>query len=107
MVILKQDSPTVLEEIRVNAQWLSDLDHAMARACVPASRREGCKAALLGFLMRFQGRAANLEDPEMTAYISEQAEAGLGARTLLDLLEALTFFFESVLPRHELALRAG
>lgn len=107
MVIFSQDTSTTFEAIRRSTEWMGEMETVMRRAGVPAARRDGCKAMLLAFLTRCHAVPEGMREQELRDYIREQAEAGLGARALLDLLEALTFFFESVLARPDLAGSAG
>lgn len=106
MVIMTQDS-TATVELRINARWMEQLETAMQRAGVPAARREGAQAALGAFLLRCRALPGALGEREIRAYVRECAESGAGTRALLDLLEGLCFFFESVLPRPDLAGSAG
>jgi hypothetical protein len=107
MVILTQDNSRAFEEMQQSSAWLAELDASMTRAGVPIARREGSKAMILAFLLRCHAVPDALREQELRDYVREQAEAGAGTRALLDLLEGLSFFFESVLSRPDLAGSAG
>ena len=88
--------------------WLGRLDAALDRRGIDAVRRERWERALAPFLARHALRPERLRPGQVQAFIEEQAESGrFGARALIDLIQALSFFYDSVVEQRELAGEAG
>ena len=88
--------------------WLARLEAALERRGIDAARRDRWQAALAPFLARHAIRPEMLRPGQVQAFIEEQAESGrYCARTLIDLIQALSFFYDSVVEQRELAGEAG
>ena len=95
-------------ETRQSEFWLGRLDQALERRGIDGGRRERWKKALVPFLARHALRPESLRPGQVEAFIAEQAESGrYGARTLIDLIQALSFFYDSVVELRESAGEAG
>lgn len=89
-------------------QWLARLDAALERRGIDSERRERWTRALSPFLNRHALRPELLRPGQVQAYIQEQAESGrYCARSLIDLIQALSFFYDSVVEQRDLAGEAG
>lgn len=88
--------------------WLARLEAALERRGIDAARRDRWHSALAPFLARHALRPELLRPGQVQAFIEEQAESGrYCARTLIDLIQALSFFYDSVVEQRELAGEAG
>jgi hypothetical protein len=88
--------------------WLDRLDAALERRGIDADRRERWTLALAPFLSRHALRPELLRPGQVQAFIEEQAESGrYRARALIDLIQSLSFFYDSVVEQRELAGEAG
>jgi hypothetical protein len=88
--------------------WLDRLDAALERRGIDIERRERWTRALSPFLARHALRPELLRPGQVQAFIEEQAESGrFRARVLIDLIQALSFFYDSVVEQRELAGEAG
>lgn len=88
--------------------WLARLDGALERRGIDTVRRERWKSALAPFLARHALRPELLRPGQVQSFIEEQAESGrYCARVLIDLIQALSFFYDSVVEQRELAGEAG
>jgi hypothetical protein len=95
-------------EGRQTELWLGRLETALERRGIDAGRRDRWKAALAPFLARHALRPELLRPGQVQDFIEEQADSGrFGARTLIDLIQALSFFYDSVVEQRELAGEAG
>ena len=90
------------------SQWLVRLNTALERRGIDPERRERWTRALSPFLARHALRPELLRPGQVQAFIEEQTESGrLCARSLIDLIQALSFFYDSVVEHRELAGEAG
>lgn len=90
------------------SQWLVRLDAALERRGIDPERRERWTRALSPFLARHALRPELLRPGQVQAFIEEQTESGrFCARSLIDLIQALSFFYDSVVEHRELAGEAG
>ena len=88
--------------------WTARLESALERRGIDAVRRERWQGALAPFLARHAIRPELLRPGQVQAFIEEQAESGrICARALIDLIQALSFFYDSVVEQRELAGEAG
>jgi hypothetical protein len=88
--------------------WLARLDTALANRGIDPDRRERWMRALSPFLSRHALRPDLLRPGQVQAFIAEQADSGrLRVRDLIDLIQALSFFYDSVVEQRELAGEAG
>lgn len=88
--------------------WLARLDAALERRGIDSERRERWTRALSPFLARHALRPELLRPGQVQAFLEEQAESGrFCARSLIDLIQALSFFYDSVVEHRELAGEAG
>jgi hypothetical protein len=88
--------------------WLGRLDTALERRGIDLARRDRWMDALSPFLARHALRPELLRPGQVQAFIEEQAESGrYCARALIDLIQALSFFYDSVVEQRELAGEAG
>jgi hypothetical protein len=88
--------------------WLAKLDDALERRGIEAERRVRWTRALSPFLALHARRPGKLRPGQVQAYIEEQAESGrYSTRSLIDLIQALSFFYDSVVEQRELAGEAG
>lgn len=88
--------------------WLGCLDAALERRGIDPDRRERWTQALQPFLARHALEPELLRPGQVQAFIEEQAESGrYRARALIDLIQALSFFYDSVVEQRELAGEAG
>jgi hypothetical protein len=88
--------------------WLARLDSALERRGIEAERRVRWTQALSPFLARHALKPERLRPGQVQSFIEEQAESGrYSARTLIDLIQALSFFYDSVVEQRELAGEAG
>ena len=95
-------------ETRQARLWLERLDAALARRGIDPDRRRRWTCALTPFLTRYASRPDLLRPGQVQGFIEEQAESGgLHARVLIDLIQALSFFYDSVVEQRELAGEAG
>jgi hypothetical protein len=95
-------------EARQSELWLDRLDVALERRGIDCVRRERWMSALKPFLARHALRPELLRPGQVQDYIEEQAESGrYSARVLIDLIQALSFFYDSVVEHRELAGEAG
>ncbi len=95
-------------EAEQGAFWLARLASALERRGIDAARRERWHNALSPFLARHAIRPELLRPGQVQSFIEEQAESGrYCARTLIDLIQALSFFYDSVVEQRELAGEAG
>lgn len=95
-------------EARQSELWLGRLEMALERRGIDTGRRERWKAALEPFLTRYALRPDSLRPGQVQEFIEEQADTGrLSARALIDLIQALSFFYDSVVEQRELAGEAG
>jgi hypothetical protein len=95
-------------EARQSELWLGRLDVALERRGIDSVRRERWMAALKPFLARHALRPELLRPGQVQEYIEEQADSGrYAARALIDLIQALSFFYDSVVEQRELAGEAG
>jgi hypothetical protein len=89
-------------------KWLARLDAALARRGIDPDRRKRWIRALSPFLDRHALQPDLLRPGQVQAFIEEQAESGrLHVRDLIDLIQALSFFYGSVVEQRELAGEAG
>jgi hypothetical protein len=92
-------------EARQSELWLGRLEIALERRGIDAVRRE---PALEPFLSRYALRPDSLRPGQVQDFIEEQADSGrFAARALIDLIQALSFFYDSVVEQRELAGEAG
>jgi hypothetical protein len=95
-------------EARQSEFWLDRLEVALERRGIDAGRRERWKSALEPFLSRHALRPESLRPGQVQEFIEEQADSGrFAARALIDLIQALSFFYDSVVEQRELAGEAG
>lgn len=95
-------------ETRQSELWLGRLEIALERRGIDAGRRERWKSALEPFLSRYALRPESLRPGQVQEFIEEQADSGrFAARALIDLIQALSFFYDSVVEQRELAGEAG
>jgi hypothetical protein len=95
-------------EARQSELWLGRLDVALERRGIDSVRRERWMSALKPFLARHALRPELLRPGQVQDYIEEQADSGrYAARALIDLIQALSFFYDSVVEQRELAGEAG
>jgi hypothetical protein len=95
-------------ETRQSEVWLARLEDALERRGIDAERRMRWKRALAPFLKRHILCPEALRPGEVQRFIEEQAESGrYQARALIDLIQALSFFYDSVVEHRELAGEAG
>ncbi|GEM_PF-3757383 len=95
-------------EGRQSELWLGRLQIALERRGIDAVRRERWSCALAPFLARYALRPELLRPGQVQEFIEEQADSGrYGARALIDLIQALSFFYDSVVEQRELAGEAG
>jgi hypothetical protein len=95
-------------ETRQSELWLGRLDSALERRGIDAGRRDRWKLALAPFLKRFALKPDLLRPGQVQSFIEEQTDSGrYGARALIDLIQALSFFYDSVVEQRELAGEAG
>ena len=95
-------------ESRQSELWLGRLESALEHRGIDAERRDRWKAALAPFLARHALRPELLRPGQVQEFIEEQAGSGrYGTRTLIDLIQALSFFYDSVVEQRELAGEAG
>jgi hypothetical protein len=95
-------------EARQSEAWLGRLEEALERRGIDAERRVRWKKALAPFLKRHILSPEALRPGEVQKFIEEQAESGrYQARVLIDLIQALSFFYDSVVEQRELAGEAG
>lgn len=95
-------------ESRQSELWLGRLDRALERRGIDAGRRDRWRKALAPFLARHALRPETLRPGQVQAFIEEQAENGrYEARALIDLIQALSFFYDSVVEHRESAGEAG
>ena len=88
--------------------WLGRLEKALEGRGIEEDRRRRWTKALAPFLARHALRPELLRPGQVQAFIEEQAESGrFGARALIDLIQALSFFYDSVVEHRELAGEAG
>jgi hypothetical protein len=88
--------------------WLGRLDRALERRGIDPDRRERWTKALGPFLALHALEPEVLRPGQVQAFIEEQAESGrYQARALIDLIQALSFFYDSVVEQRELAGEAG
>lgn len=88
--------------------WLGRMDAALERRGIDPDRRERWTRALSPFLSRHALRPELLRPGQVQDFIQEQAESGrFCARALIDLIQALSFFYDSVVLQRELAGEAG
>lgn len=91
-----------------NRYWLSRLDFALRRRGIDADRRQRWMRALSPFLARHALRPERLRPGQVQSFIREQAESGrFRSRELIDLIQALSFFYDCVVEQRELAGEAG
>jgi len=90
------------------SHWLDRLDAALERRGIEPERRARWNGALSPFLALYARRPEKLRPGQVQAYIEEQAESGrYCTRSLIDLIQALSFFYDSVVEQRELAGEAG
>jgi hypothetical protein len=95
-------------EARQSEIWLGRLEIALERRGIDEGRWERWKAALGPFLSRYALRPESLRPGQVQEFIEEQADSGrFAARALIDLIQALSFFYDSVVEQRELAGEAG
>lgn len=95
-------------EARQSEIWLDRLEVALERRGIDEGRRERWKSALEPFLSRYALRPESLRPGQVQEFIEEQADSGrFAARALIDLIQALSFFYDSVVEQRELAGEAG
>ncbi|MDB5047272.1 MAG: hypothetical protein JWO30_343 [Fibrobacteres bacterium] len=95
-------------EARQSELWLGRLDRALERRGIDEARRERWRKALAPFLARHALKPELLRPGQVQSFIEEQADSGrYEARTLIDLIQALSFFYDSVVEQRELAGEAG
>ncbi|HKP96273.1 MAG TPA: hypothetical protein VJ385_10985 [Fibrobacteria bacterium] len=95
-------------EARRSEFWLGRLESALERRGIDADRRARWKQALAPFLARHALRPEMLRPGQVQTFIEEQTNSGrYGARALIDLIQALSFFYDSVVEQRELAGEAG
>ena len=95
-------------EARQSEIWLGRLEVALEKRGIDAGRRERWKSALGPFLSRYALRPESLRPGQVQDFIEEQADSGrFAARALIDLIQALSFFYDSVVEQRELAGEAG
>ncbi|MDQ3003205.1 MAG: hypothetical protein M3Y08_18330 [Fibrobacterota bacterium] len=95
-------------ESRQTELWLGRLEIALERRGIDAARRERWKQALAPFLARHALRPERLRPGQVQEFIEEQADSGrYETRVLIDLIQAMSFFYESVVEQRELAGEAG
>ena len=95
-------------EAEQSRMWLGRLETALERRGIDAVRRDRWMSALTPFLARHALRPELLRPGQVQAFIEEQAESGrYCARVLIDLIQALSFFYDSVVEQRELAGEAG
>jgi hypothetical protein len=83
-------------------------DSALERRGIEPERRVRWTRALTPFLARHALRPERLRPGQVQSFIEEQAESGrYSARSLIDLIQALSFFYDSVVEQRELAGEAG
>jgi hypothetical protein len=88
--------------------WLGRFDAAMEFRGIDSDRRMRWSLALSPFLARYALGPETLRPGQVQSFIEEQAESGrLDARSLIDLIQALSFFYDSVVEQPELAGEAG
>ena len=88
--------------------WLDRMNAALERRGIDPDRRERWTRALLPFLSRHALQPESLRPGQVQDFIEEQAESGrFCARSLIDLIQALSFFYDSVVVQRELAGEAG
>lgn len=88
--------------------WLGRFDSAMAFRGIDPDCRLRWTRALSPFLARHALGPEMLRPGQVQSFIEEQAESGrLCARSLIDLIQALSFFYDSVVEQPELAGEAG
>jgi hypothetical protein len=84
--------------------WLECLDVALKHRGIDADRR----GRWAGALTRYAMRPDLLRPGQVQTYIEEQVQSGgLPARNLIDLIQALSFFYDSVVEQRKLAGEAG
>lgn len=95
-------------ESRQTELWLERLEIALERRGIDTARRDRWKKALAPFLARHALRPELLRPGQVQEFIEEQADSGrFEARVLIDLIQALSFFYDSVVEQRELAGEAG
>ena len=95
-------------EVRQTELWLGRLEVALERRGIDASRRDRWKSALAPFLARHALSPEMLRPGQVQEFTEEQADSGrYEARRLIDLIQALSFFYDSVVEQRELAGEAG
>lgn len=105
LAVQKAQKHVEAEQSRI---WLGRLETALERRGIDSERRERWQSALLPFLARHALLPERLHPGQVQAFIEEQAATGrLAARALIDLIQALSFFYDSVVEQRELAGEAG
>lgn len=95
-------------ESRQTELWLGRLEIALERRGIDVARRERWKQALAPFLAKHALRPDLLRPGQVQEFIEEQADSGrYEARVLIDMIQALSFFYDSVVEQRELAGEAG
>lgn len=95
-------------EAEQSHMWLGRLETALERRGIDVVRRDRWMSALKPFLARHALRPELLRPGQVQAFIEEQAESGrYCARVLIDMIQALSFFYDSVVEQRELAGEAG
>jgi len=88
--------------------WMNRFDAALERRGIEPERRVRWTRALSPFLARHTLKPERLRPGQVQSFIEEQAESGrYSARSLIDLIQALSFFYDSVVEQRELAGEAG
>ncbi len=95
-------------ESNQSRHWLARFDAALERRGIEPERRIRWTRALSPFLARHALKPEMLRPGQVQSFIEEQAESGhYSARSLIDLIQALSFFYDSVVEQRELAGEAG
>lgn len=95
-------------EARQSELWLGRLENALERRGIDEGRRDRWRRALEPFLARYAMRPESLRPGQVQEFIEEQADSGRhAARALIDLIQGLSFFYDSVVEQRELAGEAG